>query len=55
MEDVTIGEGVVIQNSVICAGAVVESGCNLNDVGIGAKAKIVANSKLKGELIGGED
>jgi len=54
MSDVTVGDNVIIQNSVICSGAVIENNCNLNDVSVGARAKIVQGSKLKGESVAAE-
>lgn len=44
-----------IQNSIICAGAIIESGCNLNECYIGAGAVIAANSKLKSESVSARD
>jgi len=51
----TIGEGCIIQNSVLGLGVVIEQGCNLNEVYVGAGAKVVAGSKIKGESIAPEE
>jgi len=50
-----IGEGCIIQNSVLGLGVVIEQGCNLNEVYVGAGAKVVAGSKIKGESIAPEE
>jgi len=40
-----------IQNSVVCAGATIESNCNLNECYIGSSARILAGSRMKSETV----
>lgn len=40
-----------IQNSIICAGATIESNCNVNDCQVGEGYVVLAGSKVKGEQL----
>ena len=51
MDNVKIGDGCTIQNSVICSQAVIENNCSLNDVRVGYSATVTTGSKIKDEDI----
>ena len=51
----TIGPNCSISNSVLCAGAVVEEGCNLTDCQVSSGKVVPANTKAKGESFNDTD
>ena len=49
MDDVTVGENCVLQNSVLGTGSIVGDNCNLNDCQVGPGATVPTGTKEKGD------
>jgi translation initiation factor eIF-2B subunit gamma len=51
MNNVQLGDNVVLQNTIVGVGAVIGDNCSLNDCQVAAGMNVVSGTKEKGEVL----